>query len=361
MTTPCPCGLTKAQLLVAPTLSLRAGMVCISVRADGSGIECGQPLSLHPAVPGPVNSPYQAFLNFLPEDRKPVDAETMSIIERYYGDWLRGIFSPEGAVSLLEAAAGHVHRSTTYRIGVKEGILLNGVFQQADSGAADLVRAFDIATLSPKIAKFGPEVHVENEIYRNMGFVSPEEALAAHLVPITDIKGKQGIVMPAFFGSLSSVQVNHMFDGDPNSKKLLELAMLKGLRQIAIALSYLHRASIVHNDIKPGNILLHTNGDWFLCDYGSATHPDVTPHGAIKYTSLYIPRDLIAKKSPIAHNTPEFDKLLLVVTVLDRLEILDLNNGFYLREVYEAIDERVLTPEMKNELLSLLPGLSGKK
>lgn len=316
------------------------------------------------AAQSPVISAYQAFLNFLPEDRKPVDDETASIIERYYGEWLRGLFSEEGAVSLLEAAAGHVHRSTTYRIRVKEGILLNGVFQQADSDAADLVRAFDIATLSPKIAKFGPDVHLENEIYIRMGFASPEEALAKYLVPlhhIFDINGKQGIVMPAFFGSLSSVQVNRLPDDDLESVKLLEKAMLKGLQQIATALSHLHSVFIVHNDIKPGNILLHTDGNWFLCDYGSATHRDVHRNGGIKYTALYIPRDLTSRNSPIARNTPAFDKLLLVVTVLDRLEILSLNGGFHLRHVYEAIDERVLTNDMKNELLNLLPSRSGKK
>eukprot|EP01031_Cornospumella_fuschlensis_P024759 gene24759-29918_t len=323
-------------------------------------------MSLPPQPPArsSVLSPYAEFLKLLPDAHKPVNPETASIIERYYGKWLRGIFSVKGAVTLLETATRHVHRSTTYRIRVNAGILLCGVFQQADSESSDIVRAFDIYTLSPKVAKFGPEAPVEYEIYLRMGFESPEEALAMHLVPlrfIIDTKGKQAIVMPAFLGSLSSVRVNRLPDDDPCSLQVLERTMLKGLGQIATALSYLHRVSIVHNDIKPGNILLNMNGDWFLCDYDSATHPDVTRRGGIKYTSLYIPSDLRKGISPIAHNTPAFDKLLLVVTVLDRLEILKLNGGFYLRDVYEAIDERVLTSEMKVALLDLLPGRSDKE
>jgi mitogen-activated protein kinase 15 len=38
--------------------------------------------------------------------------------------------------------------------------------------------------------------------------------------------------------------------------------------QIAKSLNYLHSAGIVHRDIKPSNILLNTNCEIKICDFG---------------------------------------------------------------------------------------------
>jgi serine/threonine protein kinase len=49
----------------------------------------------------------------------------------------------------------------------------------------------------------------------------------------------------------------------------LEDAFLRGTLQIRSALSTLHARGIIHNDIKPGNILIDFNGGWHWSDYGS--------------------------------------------------------------------------------------------
>lgn len=44
--------------------------------------------------------------------------------------------------------------------------------------------------------------------------------------------------------------------------------LLKILKDILLGLEYLHNGQIVHNDIKPGNILLDEQGNGILSDYG---------------------------------------------------------------------------------------------
>lgn len=252
----------------------------------------------------------------------------MGIIERYYGNWLKGVFSEEeGAVSLLEAAASHVHRSTTYRIRNDWGLLLDGSFEQGDSDAADLVRAFDIATLAPKIIKFSASAHIDNQIFVRLGLTA-DEATAKHIVPvylITDLHGKQGIVMPAYANSLSLVRSNNQEEIDAAA---LEPAILRGVVQVREALRTLHTAGIIHNDIKPGNILLDFAGNWYLCDLGSCTCSGIRGVRDVKFSDHYRPTDFHKLSAKVKRNTVAFDLLLLAVVALDRLELLQLRGGF---------------------------------
>lgn len=265
---------------------------------------------------------------------------------------MRGIFSEEGAVSLLEAAASHVHRSTAYRIRTTWGLLIDGSYEQGDSDAADLVRAFEIEKLAPKIIKFSASAHIDHQIFVKMGLTS-DEAAAKHIVPvhlITDLHGKQGIVMPAYANSLSLVRSNNQEEIDAAA---LEPAILKGVIQIREALHTLHSAGVIHNDIKPGNILLDFAGNWHLCDLGSCTCPGIRVVKDVKFSDYYRPTDFHKLSGKVQRNTVSFDLLLLAVVALDRLELLQLRGGFTSHELI-ASTGKVVNVELANLLKEMI-------
>ena len=56
----------------------------------------------------------------------------------------------------------------------------------------------------------------------------------------------------------------------PNRRVPETVATLKILRPICEAVAFLHSLGIIHRDIKPENIVVATNGDAKLCDFGLA-------------------------------------------------------------------------------------------
>ncbi len=77
--------------------------------------------------------------------------------------------------------------------------------------------------------------------------------------------------MPVFACSLSCFNADRQAD-----PRLLEPSVLRGIHQIVHALTTLHAKNINHNDIKPGNIFIDINEDWYLGDWGSAYFPGLS-------------------------------------------------------------------------------------
>ncbi len=75
------------------------------------------------------------------------------------------------------------------------------------------------------------------------------------------------------------------------------LQILQGLRAV-------HAASVVHRDVKPGNVLVHDNGRVVLVDFGIATFEgatQVTRSGSVIGTPPYLAPELFA---PVPRPTP---------------------------------------------------------
>ena len=82
------------------------------------------------------------------------------------------------------------------------------------------------------------------------------------------------------------------------------------LRDIGEALSYLHGRDLVHNDIKPANILYSPDRGAVLCDFGLSTPAAKAPSGG--GTPYYVPPEFIGRKL----RGPASDVWALGVTML---------------------------------------------
>jgi serine/threonine protein kinase len=88
-------------------------------------------------------------------------------------------------------------------------------------------------------------------------------------------------------GTLQSL----MWELSKSSRYMPVSQVLSIIRQIAEALDYAHNKGIIHRDIKPSNILLDSNGDAYLADFGIArmmSGTQLTATGTLIGTPTYM-------------------------------------------------------------------------
>nr|WP_267918489.1 MULTISPECIES: serine/threonine-protein kinase [unclassified Streptomyces] len=130
---------------------------------------------------------------------------------------------------------------------------------------------------------------------------------------------------------LSSEQVLSV----PRAAKI-GLQIVQGLRAV-------HAASVVHRDVKPGNVLVRENGLVILVDFGIATFEGadrVTRSGSVIGTPPYLAPELFAPTSP--GPTPASDLWALGVTLY---EMVEGHVPFAGREVWEVQENIRQSPE----------------
>lgn len=73
--------------------------------------------------------------------------------------------------------------------------------------------------------------------------------------------------------------------------------ILRIATQVAQALDYAHRLGIMHRDLKPGNILVQTNGDAKLCDFGLSQRQGDETSGTRAGTLTYMSPEQVRAES----------------------------------------------------------------
>ena len=105
-------------------------------------------------------------------------------------------------------------------------------------------------------------------------FIREAKMIAAldneHIVRIYDVFEENGTAyyVMEFLGGGS------LGDGVKAGKAMPEPEAISSIRQIASALSYLHKKGIIHFDVKPSNVLRTEDGKLKLIDFGISKHYD---------------------------------------------------------------------------------------
>ncbi|CAK7198501.1 hypothetical protein SEUCBS139899_001162 [Sporothrix eucalyptigena] len=101
---------------------------------------------------------------------------------------------------------------------------------------------------------------------------------------------------------------------------------LRILRDISGALNYIHGRNLVHNDVKPANILYSRERGAVLCDFGLSTEAKDSQSSLTGGTPYYVPPEFIGRKL----RGPPSDVWALGITmlyVLRKIEFPDTRGG----------------------------------
>lgn len=110
------------------------------------------------------------------------------------------------------------------------------------------------------------DVAIKLEESRNGNRVSHKNLLQIYCADVVNFSGGTLVLIAQEFQKGGTI-VNHL-----NAHNFLPLPdLLRYLKEILMGLEYLHNADVIHNDIKPGNILIADDGRAILSDYGIST------------------------------------------------------------------------------------------
>jgi hypothetical protein len=223
---------------------------------------------------------------------------------------------PHDALELYELAK---HPGTTTMTELKEkcGISIDGPFSEQVERIFKGNRVNTGAPIIVKIPPMGPASDptklVEPFEVRNIKELKLQSQQQSCLVPCeivtltvtgTDTRVLKlgqgaffGIVMPPYPISLAE---SLCFTPD---------VYLRGIERIEKAVKYLHEHKYSHNDIKPANMFVDIEGNWWLADFGSCC-----PFGEVVPSCTDM---LYTKKvSKVLKSSPELDWAMLGVSIL---------------------------------------------
>ena len=125
-----------------------------------------------------------------------------------------------------------------------------------------------------------------------------------------------------------------------NNKELVKWIIY----QITKGLEFLHYNNIIHNDIKPDNILVNGRGKIFICDFGSATYKNEKSY---EFTAQYAPPEFLnylikkeKQKNNIDYNRDDKSDMWSLGVII--VELLSQKNNYFIDENEENSNEKYL-------------------
>ena len=134
-------------------------------------------------------------------------------------------------------------------------------------------RTLAMKVLSPKYIQdeaitkaFIEEAHITAQLQH-------PNIIPVHDLGVTPETGNQFYTMKLVEGSSLQDVINNLIKEDPKHLKDYNLFnMMSIFKKVCDAVSYAHSKSIIHRDIKPGNIMVGQFGEVLLLDWGLAKH-----------------------------------------------------------------------------------------
>jgi len=135
------------------------------------------------------------------------------------------------------------------------------------------------------------------------------------------------------------IHANGSITNKLNSHNFLPLgSALKAIREILCGLEYLHYNSIIHNDIKPSNILINSNNQALLTDYGiSGVSPACGPTTPKNAYILHRAPETATATPTISHSTDIFQLGITLFRLLNGITTIESEFARLGQAQFEAV------------------------
>ncbi len=178
---------------------------------------------------------------------------------------------------------------TDKRIGLTLGAY-RIIAQIGQGGMATVYKAYQPSMERYVALKVIPEYHATNQDFIQR-FIHEARTIARlehkNILPVYDFGEQDGILYMAMRYLDTGTLQDILEQGQPSLQESIRI-----VQQICAALDYAHRQGVVHRDVKPSNVLVDSEGNIYLTDFGLAkvleNSPQLTATGAILGTPLYM-------------------------------------------------------------------------
>jgi len=231
------------------------------------------------------------------------------------------------------ATLDHPHIVPVYSVGEERGIHYY---------AMHLIRGPSLATLLEQLRALGRQRESTATISSIDELVSSQ---TSEVAPADNTAGRgtdtsDGLCESADTDPQAAATTSHAHLAKPYYRSIAGLGI-----QVAEALAHAHEIGIVHRDVKPGNLLLDSQGQLFVTDFGLArieSQAGTTISGDIVGTLRYMsPEQALGQPALVDHRT---DIYSLGATLYELLTLQPVVRGCDRRELLQRIAHQDPTP-----------------